>query len=117
MRKETLFSIVLASTILVVRLGVFLFPLQKLRIDGTVIHHFWFGLLLILFVLCTPKRYAWLRIFVGAFGLGLMADEFVYMILGDGAVSRYWSTASVVGAAAVTAALVALRNKLTTHFL
>ena len=92
-------------------MSVFWFPQQHLVIDGTVIHHFWTGLVLVLAVMLVPRSSPRLAIMVGAIGLGLVADEFIYMVLGDGAVSRYWSIPSTAGAVAIAAALILFRKK------
>lgn len=112
MKRGNIFYFIFILTILAIRLGVFLFPQKKLIIGGTIIHHFWIGAVLILFVLLLPKKYTGLRIIMFSAGLGLVADELIYIILGGRTVSEYWSIYSVVGAIMMTAIIFATRKRL-----
>ena len=97
MNRGDLFFIVFIFTILLVRTGVFLFPENKLRIFGTVIHHFFIGIILIFIALLLLMKYPDLRFILFSVGLGVVADEFFYMILGAGPVSKYWDVYSLTG--------------------
>ena len=111
MDRANLFFIVFLAAIIAIRLFVFLFPEQKLRILGTVIHHFWIGVILVVIaLLLTSFSYRWILL---ALGLGLVADELVYMLLGAGPVlTKYWSIYSVSGAIVNSAIVFLLRQKI-----
>lgn len=111
MKRDALFSLTLIATMLVVRMSVFWFPQRHLVIDGTLIHHFWIGIVLVLAVILIPKHYPRLAIVLSALGLGLVADELAYIVLGDGAVRQYWSIPSIAGAVIIAALLVVFRKK------
>lgn len=57
MKRSNIFYIIFILTILAVRLGVPLFPLNKIIVDGIRINHFWIGVILILLVLFLSKNY------------------------------------------------------------
>jgi len=45
-------------------------------------------------------------------GLGLVADELVFMIIGNRTISDYWSLSSVFGAIIIIAVVFIFRDKL-----
>ncbi len=110
MERRGLFSTIFVATILAVRLLVYAFPLHKLLVAGTVIHHFWIGIVCIALAFLVPRVYQRVRLSMFAVGLGLIADELVYAMFGFGPVSSYWARYSVVGAA-VTAVVVLWSGK------
>lgn len=112
-KKENIYYLIFIFTILLVRFGVFLFPLQKLMVGGTIVHHFWVGVVLVSFVSLLSKRYTELRMVLFSVALGLMVDELVYIILGAGAVSKYWSAYSVSGAIIMATIIFLARKKFT----
>jgi hypothetical protein len=77
-----------------------------------VIHHFWIGVLLVginfLFLKKQPKA----KLFLSSIGFALISDELVYMILGDGPVSNYWSFYSVSGMIVCVVIAFMMRKKL-----
>ncbi|MBI4146402.1 hypothetical protein HY489_03635 [Candidatus Woesearchaeota archaeon] len=90
--KPTLFFIICALTILLIRIGVFLIPEKDLAIAGIIVHHFWIGIVLILLS-------AFLRnILIFPIGLGLATDQLIFIIMGAGKDAQYWSTPSIIGA-------------------
>ncbi len=113
MKRGNVFYLIFILTILAMRLAVFLFPQRKLIIGGVIVHHFWIGAILILLVLLLTKRYNKLRTTFFAIGLGLVTDELIYIAIGDGAVSEYWSTHSVSGAIMTATIIFAIRGWLT----
>jgi len=117
MKKGSNFYLISILTILAVRSGVFLFPQKKLIIGGTIIHHFWIGAALILFVLLLSKRYDGLRMPLFFIGLGLAADELIYIVLGGRTVSEYWSIHSVFGAVIMAVMIFLMRDGLANKFL
>lgn len=112
MGKGNIFYLIFISTILAIRLGVFILPQRKLIIGGMIIHHFWLGVILILFVFLLFKMYNGLKVIMLSAGLGLASDEFIYIILGDGPVSNYWSIYSVSGTVVISAIIFVARNRL-----
>lgn len=113
MKKENIFYLIFILTILAIRTGVFLFPHKKLIIGGMIIHHFWIGAILILFVLFLLKRYDILRIIIFSIGSGLAADELIYIILGGRTVSEYWSIYSIFGTIMMAVIIFPIRKRLT----
>ncbi len=114
MDKANVFFIVFLAAIIAIRLYVFLFPEQKLRIFGMIIHHFWIGVILIMIALLFADfSYKWILL---ALGLGLVADELVYMLLGAGPVINYWNIYSVGGAILSSAIVFILKNRIIGKF-
>ncbi len=105
-----LFLIILA-TVLVIRLGVKLVPDKDVFVFGMVVHHFWFGVLLVLVGWSLPSI-VYLSVLIFGIGLGLMADHLIYMILGGGGDKEYWAKGSVIGAAFTLLLLFIFRNQL-----
>ena len=101
MKKEDLFYVLFFSTIILIRLGVFLFPEREIRLASLIIHHFWIGIILIIIPLLLNllfnNKYEKLRLFTFAIGLGLIIDQFVFMILGAGTDVQYWAMPSLFG--------------------
>lgn len=112
MKKENLFYIAYILTILVIRIGVFLFPQRKIIIDGTIIHHFWIGVILVLIFLIIPKIYNSFRMILFSIGLGIITDELIFMILGGGTVQEYWSIYSVSGTIILAAITFVIRKEI-----
>ncbi len=95
MKKEDYFYLVVVLTVVFERFLVFIYP-SHLIIGGLLIHHFWVGLLLGFFGFLISSKYFILRFLLLVIGLGLMIDEFVFMILGGGSFPEYWSSFSVI---------------------
>jgi hypothetical protein len=110
MERASMFYLIFILTIIAIRAGVYFFPENKLKISGTIIHHFWIGILLIgIAILLASFGYRWVLL---SAGLALAADELVYMLLGAGSVLNYWSIYSVAGAILNSTVVFILRNKL-----
>jgi len=114
LQKSTLFSILFISTILIIRLSVFLIPEVDVTFGGIVIHHFWVGVILLLSIFFIPENNS-LRIWAYAVGSGLFADQLVFMFLGAGNDPEYWSLPSVLGTVVLTALIFFIRKRLI-HF-
>jgi hypothetical protein len=112
MKKENIFYLIFILTMLAVRTDVFLFSMRKIIIGGMVIHHFWIGLMLVSLSWLFSPKYTILKAVLFPIGLGLLADELVYIFLGDRTVSDYWSLPSVLGAAAAAVIIFLLRKKI-----
>lgn len=111
-KKENIFYLISVFTILVIRVWVFLFPLRKIIIFGILIHHFWIGIIIILFVLLLPRKYLGLKEILFPIGLGVAVDELIYMILGGGTVKDYWSPYSVSGVIIMMAIIFIFRDSI-----
>jgi hypothetical protein len=77
-----------------------------------IIHHFWIGMLLVLLSWLLSPKYTILRAVLFPIGLGLVADELVYILLGGRTVSEYWSNYSVWGAIMMAILIFLIRKKL-----
>jgi hypothetical protein len=117
MRRENVFYSLFALTIAAVRLEVLSFPLHKIIINGSVVHHFWIGLFLLAVFFVLPRKYGWLKIVLLAASLGLVADELAYILFGNGTVTDYWSTFSMAGMLVSVAFVFAIRKQLTKNAL
>ena len=110
MDKGWIFFLVFFLTILTIRFFVFLFPAKKMIISGTLIHHFWIGLALVLIALLIRGfEFNWILFSVG---LAFVADELVYMLLGAGPFSNYWNIYSLAGVILNSAIVFILRNRI-----
>lgn len=113
MKKENVFYLLCIFTVLIVRTGVFLFPANKIIVLGTVIHHFWIGLAIIIVIFLFLRRYWIFRTIFLPIGLGLFADEFFYIIFGAGPVfPNYWSWYSLGGAVFFCALIFGYRKRI-----
>ncbi len=108
--KSTFFFILFISTILITRLSVFLVPEVNITFGEIVIHHFWFGAVLLLCALFIPEKYS-ARIFLYGVGSGLFVDQLVFILLGAGNDEEYWSLPSVLGAAVLIGMIFFIRKK------
>ena len=97
MKKENLFYFIFILTIIATRIWVFLFPTKKLILSGVLIHHFWFGIVLVILSLIILRNDVKTRTISIPIGIALMADELVYIISGVGPVSNYWGVYSTLG--------------------
>ncbi|MBS3166948.1 hypothetical protein J4403_01935 [Candidatus Woesearchaeota archaeon] len=114
MQKENLFYFVFILTVLVSRLLVYLFPNRDIILFGWVIHHFWFGLWVFLVSFLIRKKKDVL--IFSAMGLGLMADEIVFMILGAGGDTEYWSKVVIFGTCVALLLIYILRKRISKLF-
>lgn len=112
MKKYNIFYTIFILTILVTRLEVFLFPTNKIVIDGIRINHFWIGVILILLVLFLSKNYNVFKMILFPVGLGTVADELFFMIFSNRTISDYWSVYSITGLVISTVIVFIFREKL-----
>src|SRR3989344_1809041 len=110
LQKSTLFFILFVSTILVTRLSVFLIPELDVTFGGIIIHHFWFGAILLLGALFIPKNNS-IKMLLYAVGSGLFADQLVFMLLGAGNDKEYWSLPSLLGTVVITGLIFFTRKR------
>jgi len=97
MKKENKFYLAFLSTIMALRLWVFFFPLRKIMIDGTIIHHFWIGIILLLITYTIQRKYSSIAEVLLPVSCGIIADELIYILLGGATVADYWSVYSLYG--------------------
>lgn len=115
MKCSTKAFIMMIVTITLMRFGVLILPEIDIEIFGIVIHHFWFGIALIIFALLVRKQaYAWI---IAAIGLGLSIDELVFMLLGAGGDAEYFSLISWISIAPLTIVVFIFRNYLFKPFM
>jgi len=112
MKKENLFYLIFISTIILLRLGIFIFPERNLIILGFLIHHFWFGCFALAIYFLIPKKYTKLKITILAIGSGLIFDQLVFMLLGAGYDKEYWALPSTIGTIILAIIVFFLRKKL-----
>ena len=110
-----LFLITLA-TVLIIRLGVKLFPDKDVTLFGIIIHHFWMGVVLVGIGWFLPNI-AYVSVLIFGVGLGLIADHLIYMILGAGGDEEYWAKGSLIGAGAMLVLVFIFRSQIFSLFL
>ena len=87
----------MAVTVLVARLSVVFFPGREIKVFDFVIHHFWYGIVILVLAYLLPKDIKLLRFMILGIGLGFVLDELVFMILGGGDDVAYWAPLSLAG--------------------
>ncbi len=108
MKRCDLFYVVFVLTILITRVLVWLVPEGDIIFGSFVVHHFWFGIVLFVIGLIFVKGRVW---FYGV-GLGLIADQLVFMILGAGKDAEYWALLSVLSMVIIAAIVYLIRENL-----
>ena len=111
-KRENIFYIIFALTIILIRIEVFLFPTRKMFIDGLRVNHFWVGLVLILFILLMSKSYNILRMILFSIGFGIAADELVFILFTQRTLNDYWSIYSLAGVITILVIVFIFRKKL-----
>lgn len=115
MKKENLFYVLILLTIILTRISIFLVPEVDIRLFGFSIHHFLFGIPLIILGKIFHKQ-KYLKIFLVGIGFGLMLDEFTFIILGAGMDRQYWDVFSVIGTILFTGIFYFVRKKVLALF-
>lgn len=111
-KRTNIFYLIFILTIILLRIGVFLFPTNRIMLGGLRINHFWIGVVLIIIVIILSKRYNVLRAILFPIGLGVVADELAFMILSSRTINDYWSIYSLIGVLIVAVMVFALRQKI-----
>lgn len=111
-KRANAFYSIFVITIILIRIGVFLFPLNKIIIGGLRINHFWIGLAFFLIVGLLAKRYNLLRMILFSIGLGIVSDELFFMIFSNRTIDDYWSIYSVSGLIIIMIIVFISRKKL-----
>jgi len=109
--KPNMLYLAVLLTVLLTRIYVILTP-YHLRINGAIIHHFWIGVILFGISLLISKKYEKTKVVTLGIGIGLIIDEFVYIILGGQEFSQYWAWPSILGAVILLIILYIFRKKL-----
>jgi hypothetical protein len=92
--NKKLFTILFLATIIAIRFLVLITGGAGLYVFGIRINHFFIGLILVGIVYLISEKYSSIIIPVG---LGLMADEFVFLLATDRQVTSYFSPVSIIG--------------------
>lgn len=117
MKRENLFYFVMILTILIARITIIIVPEVDIKFLDIVIHHFWFGVLLMIIGLIIPKLKTYPKILIYGIGAGLIADQLVFMILGAGKDKEYWTLISLLGMIIIAIMIYPIRTKLTNFLL
>ena len=117
MISPNIFFLMILLTVFFIRLSVYLVPNKDVLIFGKVIHHMWFGVLFVLFAWLVPTSIPYVTGIILGIGFGLMADQFVYMLLGGGGDDKYWSQSSILGAISMLVLLFLLRTPVLNFFI
>jgi len=116
MKRKNKFYLLFLSTIIALRLWVFFFPLRKIMIDGTVIHHFWIGIVLLLITFIIQRKHSSIAEVSFPVSCGIIGDELVYILFGGATVTDYWSAYSVYGCIMVSVIVFIFRQAIAEHF-
>lgn len=112
MKRSNAFYLIFVLTILIIRLEVFLSPTNKMIVYGIRINHFLIGVVLILISLFLSKSFNLSKIILFPIGLGIVADELIFMIFGNRTINDYWSVYSITGLILSMAIIFMFRKKL-----
>jgi len=88
-----------------------LIPGVDIRIKKISIHHFWIGLALFIGIYFLPLGQT-LSLVGLAIGLGLIIDEFTFIILGGGSDKEYQSVPSLLGTLVIVGVIYFFREKI-----
>tara|TARA_B100002003_G_C13609735_1_gene313619 strand:+ start:78 stop:449 length:372 start_codon:yes stop_codon:yes gene_type:complete len=117
MKRENLFYLILIATILIVRISIIIVPEVDIKFLDIVIHHFWFGIILMIIGLVIPKQKVYPKIFLYGIGAGLIIDQLIFMILGAGKDKEYWALPSLLGTIIIALVIYPIRTKITNFLL
>ena len=115
MKKENIFFISTLITFIAIRTWIILIDYfigeKHLYFNEWIVHHFWFGFLILIIVMLISSRYKTSKLIILGVGFGLIADELVFMILGGGGFTNYLSFPSWSGAFAMIFILFFFRTR------
>lgn len=111
MKKENLFYLVFLITIFLIRLWVIIFPERDTYFLGFLIHHLWYGIILLLISFFIPRKSIF-KIYLSAIGLGFVIDQMIFMLLGAGRDKEYWALPSLLGTIILIISIYPLRRKI-----
>ena len=107
---SNLFFLIFITTIIIIRFGIYAFPNIDLKLGGLIIHHFWFGIILI--VVSILIKHKNVRLIIFAIGSGLAIDQFVFIVLGGGDLT-YWNALSTMSTIILIMIVFLWREKIT----
>jgi len=113
MKRENLFYLILIATILITRISIIIVPEVNIKFLDIVIHHFWFGVILMIIGLIIPKQKVYPKILLYGIGAGLIIDQLIFMILGAGKDKEYWALPSLLGTIIIALVIYPIRTKVT----
>ena len=112
-----MFYLVMILIILIARISIIIVPEVDLKFLDFVIHHFWFGVILIIAGLIIPKQKVYPKILLYSIGAGLIIDQLIFMILGAGKDKEYWALPSLLGTIIIALVIYPIRTKVTNFLL
>lgn len=116
MKKGNLLFSVSLLTVVIARISVLIVPNVDIYVFGINFHHFWLGLIIVLLSLILIRARSVLGLIIFGFGLGLMIDQFVFMILGGGGDNEYWSSIPFVGVVIMVVIFFIVRNRVSDFY-
>jgi|TARA_Y100000310_G_C20000184_1_gene498125 peptidoglycan/LPS O-acetylase OafA/YrhL len=117
MKRENLFYLILIVTILIIRISIIIVPEVDIKFLDIVIHHFWFGVILMIIGVIVPKQKVYPKILLYGIGAGLIVDQLIFMILGAGKDKEYWALPSLLGTIIIVLVIYPIRTKVTNFLL
>ncbi len=117
MKRENLFYLIMILTILIARISIIIVPEVDMKFLDIVIHHFWFGVVLMIVGLLIPKQKFYLKILLYGIGAGLILDQLIFIILGAGKDKEYWALPSLLGMIIIALVIYLIRRRLTNFLL
>jgi hypothetical protein len=112
MRNENIFCLLLILTIIISRLSVLIFPERDVILAGIVIHHYVYGIILIIIsYVFTIKSRIIKTCFLGI-GAGFIVDQLVFVILGGGKDKEYFQLISLISPFILTLIIFIYRSKI-----
>lgn len=108
-----MFYLILIATILITRISIIIVPEVNIKFLDIVIHHFWFGVILMIIGLIIPKQKVYPKILLYGIGAGLIIDQLIFMILGAGKDKEYWALPSLLGTIIIALVIYPIRTKVT----
>jgi hypothetical protein len=112
MKKENFLYLLIFLTLLIVRVSVFLIPEVTIKFLGLIIHHFWFGIILIAIGFFISRKKSFPKLLFYSIGIGLFIDQLVFMILGAGTDQQYWALPSLLSAIILLIIIFPFRKKM-----
>ncbi len=113
LKKEDFFYLLILLTMLVTRISIIIVPEVDIKISNIIIHHFWFGVILIVLGFFISKKRVYSKIWIYAWGAGLIIDQLIFMILGAGQDKEYWALSSLLGTIIIAGIIFPIRTKIT----
>lgn len=117
MKKGILFFLLVIATVLITRVSIFLIPEVDIKIFNIIVHHFWFGIFLLVIGLFITRENKKIKLIFYSIGTGLIIDEFIFILLGSGGDAQYWAVYSMVSVIALIIIVFYERKLITKYFM